>query len=183
MLTVACVLSEGPRRTYDRSHVVRLEAQVADHMTQPYRFVCVDDSPSPGWWAKIDLFKPGRFQGRVLYLDLDVNVVGGLDELADFPHPFAIVKDWHRPGFNSSVMAWEAGVADRLYTDFSPAVIERLAGDQDWINEKWSWATAFPLGWCISYRGMVRPRRGMVPAFAKVVCYHGFPKPWDVEAA
>lgn len=182
MLTVACVLSEGPRRAYDRSHVARLEAQVAAHMTQPYRFVCVDDSPSPGWWAKVSLFEPGRFEGRVLYLDLDVTVVGPLDELADFPAPFVIIKDWSRAGFNSSVMAWDAAYASRLYTEFSPSVIERMQGDQDWINERMPDAAMFELGWCVSYRGQVRPR-GSVPSSARVICYHGFPKPWDVEAA
>lgn len=182
MLTVACVLSEGPNRAYDRSHVARLEAMVAKHLDEPYQFVCVDDSDAPGWWAKVDLFKPGRFDGRVLYLDLDVTVIGDLAPIAHYPAPFAIIKDWSRPGFNSSVMSWQAGVGCGIYTEFGPHVITRLAGDQDWINERMPSAAVFPLGWCVSYRGHVRPRN-RVPASALVVCYHGWPKPWDVEAA
>src|SRR3990172_3475193 len=125
MLTVACVLSPGP--TYNRSHVERLEVMVAQHMRQPYRFVCVDDSPFPGYWAKVSLFQPGRFTGRVLYLDLDVTVVGTLDELAYYPYPFAAIRDYQYPlQINSSVMAWDAGVSDCVYDDFMPDAMESL---------------------------------------------------------
>lgn len=177
MLTVACVLSEGPKRHYDRSHVARLERMVAAHMAQPYRFVCLDDSPFPGWWAKISLFEPGRFSGRVLYLDLDVTVVGGLDDIADFPSPFAAIKDWERPTVNSSVMAWDAGHLDGLYDDFSPQVMNRLAGDQDWISERIPAAT-FPKDWCVSYKHQCHYS---VPLGARVVVFHGRPKPWDLK--
>ena len=91
-LTVACVLSPGP--TYNRSHVDRLEGMVAQHMSQPYKFVCVGDSPFPGYWAKISLFQPGRFSGRVIYIDLDSTVIGSLDDLVKLPAPFTIIKNF-----------------------------------------------------------------------------------------
>ncbi len=187
MLTVACVLSPGP--IYDRSHVDRLAGMVAEHMAQPYRFVCVDDSPFPGWWAKISLFEPGRFEGRVLYLDLDVTITGGLDDLAGFaadaPIPFAIIDDWNRPGFNSSVMAWLAGMGDRVFTEFEPSVVARLHGDQNWIQEQHPAAATFPRPWCCSYKKDILPRmlNDSVPKDCRVVVYHGAPKPWDLENA
>lgn len=152
---------------------------LAEHMTQPYRFVCLDDSPLPGWWAKISLFEPGRFDGRVLYLDLDVTVVGSLDEAADYPARFVAIKDWERPTFNSSVMAWHAGVADRVYTGFTPEIMERknYGGDQAWITECMPDAETFPPDWCPSYKHQCRYS---VPNGAKVIVYHGRPKPWDV---
>ena len=134
MLTVACVLSKGPK--YNDEHVDRLRGQVRPHLNQPYNFVCLDDSPFPGWWAKISLFEPGRFEGRVLYLDLDVEVTGNLDDIADHPFPFAIIKDWGRFGYNSSVMTWDAGSVDHVFTDFRPGVAAQLPGDQDWITQK-----------------------------------------------
>ena len=153
---------------------------VAQHMSQPYRFVCVDDSPLPGWWAKIDLFKPGRFTGRVLYLDLDVTVGGPLDDLADYPYPFCAIRDYQYPlQINSSVMSWDAGVADNVYTDFTPDVMNRLHGDQNWIHEKVR-AVTFPKRWCPSYKAHVLPTR-RVPYDARVVVHHGFPKPWEVN--
>lgn len=172
------MLSPGP--TYHRSHVARLEAMVERHLRQPHRFACLDDSSFPGWWAKISLFQPGRFEGRVLYLDLDVTVVGNLDDLADYPYPFAAIRDYQFPlKLNSSVMAWDAGVADRLFAEFSPSVMARLRGDQDWIHERMS-ATTFPKCWCPSYKAHVLPA-GRVPDDARVVVFHGKPKPWEIE--
>lgn len=178
-LTVACVLSPGP--TYNRSHVDRLEQMVAEHMRQPYRFVCVDDSPYPGFWAKISLFNPGRFSGRILYLDLDLTVVGALDEMADYPYPFCAIRDYQFPlQINSSVMAWNAVVADCVYNDFTPDVMKRLHGDQNFIFEKMQDIVTFPKRWAPSYKAHVLPT-GKVPADARVIVHHGFPKPWEVN--
>ena len=172
------MFSPGP--IYNRSHVARLEKMVAQHMGQPYRFVCVNDSPFPGYWAKISLFEPSRFTGRVLYLDLDVTVIGSLDDLADYPYPFAAIRDYQYPlRINSSVMAWDAGVADHVFTEFSPDVMERLPGDQEWVHEKVP-VTTFPKHWCPSYKAHVLPV-GQVPKDARVIVYHGAPKPWEVN--
>lgn len=176
MLTVACVLSEGPKRTYNRTHVTRLEDMVAGYLKQPYRFVCLDDSPFPGWWAKISLFEPGRFKGRVLYLDLDVTITGNLDELADYPASFVAIDDWLRPTLNSSVMAWNAGIANHIFMNFTN---HDMAGDQDFITEQMPDAKTYPSSWCVSYRKHVQMFR-TVPLEAKVIVYHGFPKPWQI---
>lgn len=180
MLNVACVLSEGPKRTYDVSHVRRLENMVAKYLNQPYRFECVDDSLYPGWWAKVSLFEPKRFKGRVLYLDLDVTVVGNLDDLANYPYQFAAIKDYQFPlTINSSVMVWDAGFADFLYNKFTPDVMERLYGDQNWIHGNLPEFMTFPKSWCPSYKAHVLPT-GKVPEDARVIVYHGRPKPWDL---
>ena len=181
MLTVACVLSEGPKRIYDRSHVTRLASMVAEYMEQPYRFVCLDDSPFSGWWAKLSLFEPGRFEDRVLYLDLDVTVVDSLDEIANYQAPFVAIKDWLRPTINSSVMVWDVGVMDHVFLNLTEDDMERLHGDQDWITEQMPHAEVFPRSWCVSYRKSVQ-MFGVVPAGAKIVVFHGFPKPWEVPA-
>jgi alpha-N-acetylglucosamine transferase len=152
---------------------------VADHFKQPYRFVCLDDSPFSGWWSKISLFEPGRFSGRVLYLDLDVTVVGALDDLADYPYLFAAIRDYQYPlQINSSVMSWDASVSDCVYNDFTPEVMDRLHGDQNFIYEKINPVT-FPKRWCPSYKAHVLPT-GKVPNDARVIVYHGSPKPWDI---
>lgn len=179
MLTVACVLSPGP--TYNQSHVARLRMMVAQHLNQSYRFVCLDDSPFTGWWAKASLFEPGRFEGRVLYLDLDVTVTGNLDDLADFPAPFALIKDWNRIGFNSSIMAWDAGTVDSLFTEFDNSVTERFRGDQDWIWAKRHDAATFPKDWCVSFRKQMYIGVPF-PDDMRVLVFHGAFKPWDLAA-
>jgi len=181
MLTVACVLSDpmpGRERIYTRDHVERLMEMVAVNITEPFKFVCVDDSPFPGYWAKISLFEPGRFDGRVFYLDLDVTVTGDLTPLAFYPALFSACQDWGRFGINSSVMAWDAGVADHLFTDFTPAIMDRLRGDQDYITINKPDAAKFPRQWCYSYR--LGQETGY-PEDMRVCVYHGRPKPWTLE--
>lgn len=181
-LTVACVLSPGP--TYNRSHVDRLKNMVAQHMSQPYKFVCVDDSPFPGWWAKVSLFQPGRFTGRVMYLDLDTTVIGSLDDLANINAMFSIVKNFkeikepNKARFNSSVMAWDADAVTDLFTNFDQSVMDRLNGDQDWISEQLPNVPTFPKDWCVSYKVRRYLNLKTIPKDARVVCYHGKPKPF-----
>lgn len=191
-LTVACVLKSGG--IYDPFHVFRLQLQVAAHLKRPYRFVCLADMKPecetiplardwPGWWSKINLFKPGQFTGRVLYLDLDVSIVGPLEPFFDFPTPFAAIADYQFPlQINSSVMAWDAGHADHLFTGFTPDVIGRFHGDQNYIFERQHDIARFPRRWCPSYRAHVVPNGDKVPEGAKIAVFHGQPKPWDLPA-
>lgn len=174
MLTIACVLSGGK---YNKSHVTRLRQMLVGRLNQSFEFVCIDDSPFPGFWAKISLFEPGRFAGRVLYFDLDVTITGNLDDLANHERPFVICRDWGRFGFNSSVMSWDAGTADHLYTDFNESVMNLYRGDQDWITVKKADASTFPRNWCYSYR--LGLKTGF-PKDMKVCVYHGQPKSWDL---
>ena len=178
MLTVALVCVPP---AYNNTHVMRLKDQVDQHLDQSHEFQVITKSDKPGWWSKIDLFRPRRFEGRVLYLDLDTEIVGSLDDIADYPHPFAISGDWGKSRYNSSVMVWDAGVADHIYNNFTSDVMDRLHGDQDWIGEQMPDATVFPLGWIASYKATVL-RRGFVPSASRVVVFHGQPKPWSLHA-
>ncbi|HWH07182.1 MAG TPA: hypothetical protein VNU47_01500 [Candidatus Paceibacterota bacterium] len=105
MLTVACVLNT-PSPTYNAEWVRRLQAGVSKHLSVPHRFVCLTNNPEidgiqtkpltdnlPAWWAKIELFKPGQFEGPVLYLDLDTMICGSIDELAGPWNGLVMLKD------------------------------------------------------------------------------------------
>jgi len=179
MLTVAMVCVPGGE--YDRTHVRRLAIQVGKHLGRPFTLQSIVKSDKPGWWAKIDLFQPGRFRGRVLYLDLDTTVVGSLVDIVDFPHPFACIKDYQHPlTMNSSVMVWDAGEGDAIYNNFRPAVMKQFHGDQGYISHTMPGAARFPAPWCVSYRQSVQST-GIVPDDARVVVWHGQPKPWTLE--
>jgi len=179
MITVACVLSGGH---YNKAHVHRLRKQLIGRLHQPYDFYCLDDSPYEGWWAKISLFEPGRFKGRVLYLDLDVEIVGNLDEIVNYPAPFGSIRDWlNLNQINSSVMVWDAGYADSIYQQFKYEERDRWAGgDQHFIAANFLSITKFPPEWCLSYKYHIQPNGGRVPKGTKVVVYHGRPKPWEL---
>jgi len=173
VITVVCVLSNAGGK-YDYSHVERLRRQI--RLKQPYKFVVLDDSPYPSWWAKISLFEPGRFTGRVLYLDLDVEIVDYLDEIVDYA-PFSAVRDYlNKNLINSSVMSWNAGEQDHVYTKFKPEFMNKFPGDQEYIYSS-SVVSKFPKTWFPSYKHNCKDG---VPDGAKAIIYHGYPKPWDL---
>jgi hypothetical protein len=175
VLTVACVLVNG-NVPYTPQYVERLQSMVERGLRgTKHRFVCLTDQPDAmphgvepikialppglfGWWAKIELFNPRHnFQGRMLYIDLDSLVVGDLNLISDYPSWFAIVPDAAKftpsnglrvvKAYNSSVMVWTAGIADDIYTSWSPAVSTIFWGDQDWIGALRPRLARMPLEW------------------------------------
>lgn len=174
MTTVACVWVRG-NVPFAPHYVTRLASMVTRWMDRPFRFVCLTDRPymlrgkcdtvrieTPlgmfGWWSKMRLFDDkSHLTGRVLYLDLDTLVVGGLGPILDYPAPFALVPDGGtfqgRHGlavvkrFNSSVMVWNSGVNARLWTNWTKADTKRLWGDQDLIGEQYPTAATMPAEW------------------------------------
>jgi len=179
-LTVVCLWIKGKgERAYTVEYVERLRNMVARHLSLSHRFVCMTDTPDllpdgveglavkrprtlMPWWLKLKLFCGGMgWTGRLLYLDLDVLVVGSLDDIATFPAPFALLPDmapnfagsarapWlkviHR--YNSSVMIHDAGARPQLWSDWNVSVAYRLRSDQDWIAERCPDETTLPPEW------------------------------------
>jgi hypothetical protein len=69
-----------------------------------------EDWPYP--WARLELFRPDLFRGRVLAFDLDTMVTGNLAPLAAYTGRFAVLEDFrHRGDFDTGVLSWIAGRA------------------------------------------------------------------------
>lgn len=213
-LTVACVLrtehgdheaKRAGEAPYDASYVRRLRRQVAEHLSLDYTFCCLTDLRQhfartrtvwlehdwPGWWAKIELFRPGLFRGRVLYLDLDTSVVGSLDGVAGYKGSFGMLEDFYRPGQGASgVMAWAPSPrTERIYTEFAQmaeGAMQSHRGDQNWISGSVEWADLRSL-----YPGQIVSRwehcADGVPEESRIVAWHGEPKPaeigWELEGS
>lgn len=173
-LTVACVFVRG-HVGFTPEYVIRLHA-MCERAFPEHRFVCLTDNPdslppsietirvSPprgmfAWWTKVELFNPMLgLSGRVVYLDLDVLVVGDVRAIVNYPSRFALVPDG-APNFvpklgkkcikkfNSSVMVWDAGEATYLYSEWRPNIADTLWGDQDWIGHRAPDLDTMPLGW------------------------------------
>lgn len=150
------------------------------------------DPTLPGWWAKVQLFSPAMPWSRgdrVVYFDLDVAITGRLEDLVERK---GIIRDWHWPMFNSSVMVWDAGEHGQVWYNFGHDVIDRPApddikpllpkgainaGDQHWITQCVpDWPT-FPPEWFRSYRDA----EAWPPNHCKAVIFHGAVKPADVD--
>lgn len=197
----------GPR--YSMEYVATLRDMVLRNCSKserPFAWFCVTDRPDelpdgvnaiqadpalPGWWQKVRLFSPempwpeGQ---RVVYFDLDVAITGRLEELIETK---GIIRDWHWPCYNSSVMIWDHGDHAEVWRDFRPEsmgepgkVVPRAllpkgtinGGDQEWITECGGWEP-FPREWFASYRYCV----SWPPAGCKAVIFHGDPKPHVID--
>lgn len=151
--------------------------------------------PTRGIWTKLQVFHPGndwqRTDGRVLFLDLDVLVVAPLNPIVDFPAPFALTEDElveerahdtiDRYGrqivrkFNSSVMVWDGGQQQELYTKWTFADAHKYSTDQDLIADRVPTAAAMPAEWFPRISRVQPPW----PVEAKVVLVK---KPKNVDA-
>jgi hypothetical protein len=201
-LTVACVLRSGG--IYDASWVGKLQRGVARHLTLPHRFVCLSDlevpceaiplvTDWPGWWAKLELFRPGLFPGRVLYFDLDTVVVGSLDAIAAYPHRFTMAHEFWRPRqYCSTAMAWDGARDWGIAQGFNIALAEEYRnynkiGDQAFIEDSLT-LRGIPID---AFRDLFGERsiasykahhcQRAPPADAAVVAFHGRPKPHEFE--
>lgn len=121
MITVACVLRQGGKVGYDASWVEKLKNAVSRNLGIEHEFVCLSDCDVPcrriplesvgaGFWAKIQLFKPGLFTNPVLYLDLDTVICKPMDDIvaAVAQQPFVMWHEYDR-GIHSSAMMWWQG--------------------------------------------------------------------------
>jgi hypothetical protein len=209
MRAVVCVLKSGKWHTghnwvrYEPKHVRWLRDQVVKFSPIGTRFVCfsdinidaIDTIPLemnwPGWWSKMEMFRHDL--GPVLYMDLDTVIVGPLDGLLSYPHDFTALQSLGKKStrlLNSGLMAWNGCRAD-IYNPFA-ADYERWMlecrtnqcwGDQGFIariiGDKWdSWQSLFP-GAVGSYKNTWGRRKP--PASARIVCFHGKPKPYEVK--
>ena len=207
MLTVACI----NHRNYlgrGAEYVAKLERGVKRHLTVPHQFVCLTErelgTELAGWWTKMELFRPGRFTGPVLYLDLDVVITANIDRLVtlaqsdplklwmrdDFsysrvnPKPGINRSDLGGPGCcNSSVMLWHGYAMRPLWEEWQRRKTEIMAtlhGDQNAITQiLWPhWIGLLPNEMVQSYKYGIR-MHGQKPA--PIVVTHGSPKPHEIR--
>lgn len=190
-MTPICVLRSGGE--YGPEHVQWLARQVPG-------LVCLSDVEVPGvetwplyydwpgWWSKMELFRPD-IRGDLLYLDLDTVVLGDLAQfnvgvttvLADFTKPgtigsgFMYLVEMDRPP------VWAAWVQDSE-RHMRECVTQERWGDQGFLQGvlvAQRWQDVLP-GRVVSYKAHCH---GGVPSGAKVVCFHGKPRPWEVSAS
>lgn len=191
------------RVEYEPAHVQWLQRQVEEKLTLPHRFVCLSDVEIkgvetiplrhkwPGWWSKMELF--ANFD-RALYLDLDTVLVGNIDEIAaNEDRGIAVLRNLSSPTLpriGSGVMQW-CGDYLHLYKAFlcdpqgymAEYVRSGKWGDQGFIQDhlsKWDYLQDRHPGAIVSYKFGMKAH-GDPPPGCRIVCFHGKPKPHEVE--
>lgn len=179
---------------YRPEHVERLRKQCEIHAPGA-DFVCLSDLDEglrhgwPGWWSKIEVF---TICGPLLYMDLDTTVIGGLSPLLSVAesHDFVALRDFNpkQRQMGSGLMAWR-GDMTRIYADFCAdpeghmkrCTTPQAWGDQGFVEPltpgREYWQDLLP-GAVVSWK---KHCGNGVPEGARVVCFHGKPRPWEVE--
>lgn len=168
----------------------------------PGRFVCITDDATGlhpdiqvikapegigGWWVKLWMFKRGVFNEgeRVIFMDLDTLVIGELDVLAGYSGQFATLRDFYYPQqVGPAVIAWEVSdLSASIYEEWKACGFTTQGhGDLWWINNLNQGRFAarcdklqdlYP-GMFVSFKAGCNP---YPPKAAKVVCFHGQPRP------
>lgn len=159
----------------------------------------------PGYWSKMELFRPD-LEGDILAIDLDSVIV---DEISHFGglNRLALLQDFYHPArLASGVMFLPALARERIWTHWIAAPgpenhILRcqkfdaggIRGDGKFLNDLIgskcaSFQGLFP-GQIVSYKAHVKKATGKrhergdgtLPQGAKIVCFHGQPRPWARE--
>jgi hypothetical protein len=208
MLNIACVMKSGGE--FSLKHVGLLEAQVKKHLTIPHKFICLTDVPAffneppiwyirllhnwPGWFSKIELFRPNMFDGPILFLDLDTLIIGNIDEIVS-DHRLTVLRNfWNVRRIGSAVMGWSADLSEVYgkFLDNAGRYMQEYQypdkwGDQAFLKdhtpvEPEFWQDKFP-GRVVSYRRHCLLGTGevKVPDGASVICYGGKFRPWHTD--
>jgi hypothetical protein len=157
-----------------------------------------------GWWSKMEVF---GLEGPVLYLDLDTVIVGSLDELADAiirSERLVMLRGFYKDDRCSGIMGWGAGVGTQWILDSfiadlrnPPAYVQTetalrmtfrnrtFRGDQEWLDHLLNanlTPTAFVQDFASGiYSYKVNVKDCGLPNDARVICFHGKPRPRDLD--
>ena len=207
VLTVACVYKPGNGFTDD--YVGRLQAAVSANCRADHRFVCLTNeqlvgietipiaTPRKGYWNKLELFRKNLFEERVVYLDLDTMIVNDVTDILSYPHQFTAGLNF-KAKHGRALASWFLGFDGRedlsyLIDGYKPGGVTRMQYEQDWA--RWGdqgyiqdhlqrdWDSLDDLyfdGRYASYKWQIR-RPGKVPEGVSFVCFHGKPRPHEVN--
>lgn len=154
-------------------------------------------------WRKLTLFSPAlsEIRGPTLFLDLDMVLVDSLRPFFGTGQAFSVIKDYKRFRYrnayagNTSVFFYEAGRDYGVYArlqQLGTAVRERYRNEQEFLSDcmrQQGLLSYWPKDWCPSYKYQCVPplpfslwRAPALPPGAKVVVFHGRPKPEEALA-
>lgn len=213
---------------YGPEYVNILHRSVKRHLRRPFRFHCCTEDPAGldsrlnvipfpenpgikrGWPDILAKVLPtrdgfGNLKGPTLFLDLDVVIMGDLDELFDYePGRPCMIHNWvawrkellggRPPAGNSSVYRFEAGASDYVFQKLlaeGPRAEDRTVfnGDQEFLTYAFRNVAWWPEEWVRSFKYHCRPvfplnliNTPKEPARCRVLVFHGRPDPDEAIA-
>lgn len=206
-IAVICVLKSGG--DFTPSDVGKLKIMLGKNTTVPYRFYCLTDvhgmnncvetlpllNNYPGWWSKIELFRDDLVEAdRIVYFDLDTIILANIDDLLLQDkcfiglRPFNLKRSKWEGYVASAILSWHNNSTyNFIFNDFNYVHHSSVfKGDQDYISNILTERDKLFYHWqdlvsgICSYKRHVRSR-GLLEGM-RVVCFHGFPRPYDLRA-
>ena len=187
-MIVATVLRSGG--DFKPEHVILLRDQIAKH-TPAAKFVCLSDVEIegvdtiplimgwPGWWSKIELFRPGIFREPVVYFDLDTVI---LSDISGFERKrLTMLKGPISNGPASGVMAWGYDYS-HIFKEF-----KRNPGIMHFCNTRVNWGDqgfirmAAQVEIDLFTEGLCSYKMGQFSQGCKIIYFHGKPRPWETD--
>ena len=194
-------------KSYDLKYIQKLHEGIIKHTPNTYniKFSCLSDQENcttplkynwPGWWSKMELFRPDITED-ILYMDLDTVIYDNLVDILDIctTNPFPIMSNNFikklqlKGGLQSSVMWLPAkyrGIIWAKWIRNPDKIMEKynVYGDQKFITDIYSPIVLkfdeLKPGCVVSYK---KHCKGSVPDGAKIICYHGNPRPHQTNWA
>ena len=216
-LAVVCFYWIGDRWSYDGlgvKYINNLFRGVSRNLKREFDFICftnekldgLDDGitvcpftmiSKRGVLPRMFMFsrESGLFGYQVLVLDLDIVIVGLLNDIAGYNGLFCTrskfkVGEGHK--LDGDIISFQAGEENQsrfwnpLITDLK-AVEESTGGrERYWFREVLGmnggdrWDALYP-NQVVSYKRHVLPRRGSLPDNARIVSCHGHPRPHELD--
>jgi len=219
--TVVNIVTMKWGTAYGQEHVNKLYRSLEEYLSLPFRFVCFTDDPEGldreiacfpipeiaveppklyTGWRKLALFKDELpIEGTCLFLDLDLLIVGSLEDLFSFrPGTIPIIRDWvplgrrlfpkGPPVGNSSVFRFTANKTTFVYEQFLSErqwALDNFQPPQSYLTHCIRPKMSFwPPEWCVSFKECLRPTfplnyfiEAKQPPTAKIIVFHGRPNP------
>jgi len=198
------------RDYYPVDYIHRLYNSVLRNTTHPFDFVLnigplaekrrneidprirIIQTGLPYWWSGMQfwaLSPDGVETDTLLYLDLDVVILGSLDDIIEFPSDQAYMRDGVKTNVSASLLRCGAGW--RVFDEYVragmpqwdpltppsnrllPLAAQSILDDPKY-GRKYDF---FPENWVCSYK--LKVRKSGMPDDCRIVVFHGRPKPHE----
>lgn len=173
---IICLLWKGDfrGRDYVDEDVVRLKHMIDKNIDRDYTMYCLTNDMEakvpankielinnwPGWWSKVELFRPDLPCGRTLYLDLDTYIVNSLEsllavegDLVMFPSPY------HKGQYQAGTMLFTSGTLYWVYDTFkrwAKNYMNKYRSEQDLYGDWIPNQPTFPAKWLMKASDYIR---------------------------
>ena len=195
-------------RDFTPMDVTRLFLSVDKHIDRPFDFYVLTndmtvDVPGtkiellhgddwPGWWAKMELYRPDLPSGRTLYMDLDSHCIRSLGPILDTPGDLVLFDDRTQQHakkhaqrgeqgwvyrYQAATILFNPGQWNWLYNKFlqdDDYYLEHFRSDQDILGEWIPDQPTFPKEWMIKLAVVAKKHRDKPPE--DVIIVTGQPK-------